>query len=238
MNEFRGFPSRMEFTSVPNVFFSSLLPEIDDIAELKVTLHVIAALYRKKGYPRHVGFGELLATPELVASLNTSDNSVEATLRDALGRAEQRGTLIRLEGQAGDTTEDVFVLNDDAGRKVVAKVEAGELELGGLKLPTSSPAETAERPDIFTIYEQNIGILTPMIADELRDAAERYPETWIHDAVKEAVVHNKRNIRYITRILETWSAEGRSDGTHQRHPQAADPDKYIKGKYGHMVRRR
>jgi hypothetical protein len=36
--------------------------------------------------------------------------------------------------------------------------------------------------------------------------------------------------------LENWLAEGRSDGTHQRDTQKTDPDKYLKGKYGHIVK--
>ncbi len=93
-----------------------------------------------------------------------------------------------------------------------------------------------EQPDIFTLYEENIGMLTPLIADELREAEKLYPENWIKDAIKEAVSLNKRNIRYIVRILEHWLAEGKGDGTHRRYSKT-DPDKYIKGKYGHMVQR-
>ena len=92
--------------------------------------------------------------------------------------------------------------------------------------------------DIFTLYEQNIGMLTPLIADELREAEKQYPETWIKDAIKEAVALNKRNWRYIARILEHWSTEGKDDGTHRGNlKKNTDPDKYIRGKYGHMVQR-
>jgi hypothetical protein len=76
-----------------------------------------------------------------------------------------------------------------------------------------------------------------MVAEELKDAEQRHPPEWLRDAIKEAALYNKRNIRYILKILENWAAEGKSDGTHQRHPQKTDPDKYIKGKYGHMVQR-
>jgi DnaD/phage-associated family protein len=80
-------------------------------------------------------------------------------------------------------------------------------------------------------------MLTPMIAEELREAEKLYPETWISDAIKEAVFRNKRNIRYIIKILERWSAEGKSDGTYRRDSaEKTGPDKYIKQKYGHMVR--
>ena len=37
----------------------------------------------------------------------------------------------------------------------------------------------AERPTVFVLYEQNIGMLTPMIADELRDAERHFPADWI-----------------------------------------------------------
>lgn len=51
MKQFSGFPAKMQFTPVPNSFFSTLLPQISDIAELKTTLHIFRALYHKRGYP-------------------------------------------------------------------------------------------------------------------------------------------------------------------------------------------
>ena len=45
---FAGFPDgRLRFTPVPDVFFSELLPLIDDLAELKVTLHCLWRLHRQ-----------------------------------------------------------------------------------------------------------------------------------------------------------------------------------------------
>ena len=95
-----------------------------------------------------------------------------------------------------------------------------------LKEPALIDAE--EPPDIFSLYEQNIGMLTPMIAEELRDALKVYPENWISDAIKEAVSNNKRKWSYISAILERWTAEGRDDGTYRGDSKKTDPDKYIK----------
>ncbi len=237
MKQFNGFPARTEFTPLPNAFFSALLPRIDDMAELKTTLHVLAALYRKKGYPRFVAYKELLGNDSLMHSLKGAAKSPDDTLRDALKMAADRGTFIHLVAETGDSSEDIYFLNDESGRQTVAKIESGALKLSGLKVVKQAGVEAEELPDIFTLYEQNIGILTPMIADELSDAEKLYPESWIKDAVKEAALHNKRNIRYILKILESWAVEGRSDGTYRRHPKKTDPDKYFKGKYGHMVRR-
>jgi DNA replication protein len=234
MKQFAGFPSgRVEFTPVPSAFFSAVLNDITDMAELKTTLHVMAVLYRKKGYPRFITFGELLKHIPLMESVGGSQES----LQEALQKAVARGTLLALTIEKDGASEDIYFLNDVAGRQAVARIDTGELALPGLKIAPPVPAPAEALPDIFTLYEENIGILTPLIADELRDAEKLYPPDWIRDAIKEAVLYNKRNIKYINKILENWSVEGRGDGTYQGNIEKTDPDKYIKGKYGHIVRR-
>ena len=79
-------------------------------------------------------------------------------------------------------------------------------------------------------------MLTPMIAEELKEAEKLYPASWIESAFKEAVTRNKRSWRYISRILERWASEGKEYGEPRRGLEA-DRDKYIKGRYGHVVRR-
>jgi DNA replication protein len=235
MKEFNGFPSnaRMEFTPIPNVFFSDLLAGINDMNELKTALHVMAVLYRKKGYPRYVSFSELMENASLMQALHGSEES----LREALKKAVATGTLLSLTVAGDSADENVYFLNDDTGRQALAKIDSGELKLPGWKAAARVSVQAEALPDIFTLYEQNIGMLTPMIADELRDAEKLYPPDWIRDAIKEAVLHNKRNIKYINKILENWSSKGRGDGTHQRHIKKADPNKFISGKYGRIVHR-
>jgi len=236
MEQFKGFPARMDFTSIPNLFFSSLLPQIDDMAELKTTLNIMATLYRKRGYPRFVTYNELLGKASLMNSLKGMAKSPDEVLRGALEMAARRGTIIHLALDRDGVPEDIYFLNTESDRQIAVKVQNGELKLSGLKAKKQTYVETEEQPDIFTLYEQNIGMLTPMIAEELREAEKLYPEAWLRDAIKEAVALNKRNIRYIVRILERWSAEGKFDGTYRRYSKT-DPDKYIKGRYGHIVRR-
>jgi DNA replication protein len=235
MKDFSGFPARMEFTAIPNVFFSGLLPEIDDMAELKTTLYVIALLYRKKGYPRYVSRAELLGDTVLMNGLRGGEGNREEALRRGLESAVGRGTLLTLRFDRDGAAEDMYFLNDKAGREAVAKIESGELKLAEGRVAARTPVAAEEPPDIFTLYEQNIGLLTPMIADELRDAESHYTRKWVSEAIKEAVLSNKRSINFIKWILEKWSVEGKVDGTHQRDFKTTDPDKYIKGKYGHMV---
>jgi DnaD/phage-associated family protein len=236
MKQFSGFPARMEFTSIPNLFFSAVLPQIEDMAELKTTLYIMALLYRKRGYPRFVTFREISGGASLMSGFSGTAESPEDLLRKALKMAVERGTLIHLAMDRNGTPEDVYLLNTEADRQAVAKIQSGEIKLAGLKGAELPYVETEEQPDIFALYEENIGMLTPMIADELRDAEKQYSQEWIRDAVREAVNQNKRKWSYISAILQHWSAEGRSDGAYQRDIKK-DPDKYIRGKYGHMVRR-
>jgi len=237
MKEFAGFPAKMKFTAVPDFFFSRLLPQISDIAELKTTLHIFQTLYHKRGYPRFTTYKELLGNKSLINSFKGAARPPDEVLHHALEMAAKRGTILHVALERDGTPEDIYFLNTESDRQIMAKIQNGELNLSGLKAKQPAYVDTEEPPDIFTLYEQNIGMLTPMIADELRDAEQLYPETWIREAIKEAVSLNKRNWRYIAKILERWSAEGKSHGTYRGDFKKTDPDKYIKGKYGHMVRR-
>ena len=236
MKQFNGFPAKMEFTPLPNLFFSALLPEISDIAELKTTLHIIAVLYRKRGYPRFVTYWELVGNASLMSSFKGSEKPSEEILRNALKMAVERGTVIHLALDKDGVDEDVYLLNTEASRQTVVKIQSGELKLSGLKASGRTYIKAEEQPDIFALYEQNIGMLTPMIAEELREAEKLYPENWIREAIREAVNQNIRKKSYILAILERWATEGKGDGTYKRDSKT-DPDKYIKGKYGHMVQR-
>ncbi len=238
MKHFNGFPARMQFTRIPNLFFSTILPQISDMAELKITLHIFEELYRKRGYPRFITYRELLANASLMASLKEAAQPPDEVLRKALEMAARRGTILHIALDRDGAVEDIYFLNTENDRQVIAKIRSGQFQLPGLKAGGQASVEVEEVPDIFSLYEENIGMLTPMIADELREAEKLYPADWIRDAIKEAVSLNKRNWRYIAKILENWSAEGRGSGAYKRDSaQKTGPDKYFKGKYGHMVRR-
>ena len=91
-----------------------------------------------------------------------------------------------------------------------------------------------QRPNIFVLYEQNIGPLTPLLAQELMDAEATYPTEWIQDAFREAVALNKRSWRYVQRILERWAAEGREDETSRRGDDR-DRRRFIEGAYADII---
>ena len=215
-NSFEGFSRRVRSVPVPSPMFGRLLEEIDDLAELKTTLRVMYLMQEKKGFPRFLTHGELLADRTLVNALATNGQPDHGRIEAAIEKAVARGTLVSAAAQGSG--ERLYMVNTEQNRLALIKVanleDAGDAGIG--LEPWEGPAK---RPNVFAMYEANIGLLTPMVADELREAEELYSEEWIEDAFREAVSQNKRSWRYISRILERWDTEGRHDGKPGRYPK-------------------
>jgi DnaD/phage-associated family protein len=213
---FAGFPAgRLAVVAVPDLLVSRLLAEIDALDELKATLVVFWYLQRhKKSGPKLVTWRELAAG---AAHLLGPGAAGVATLRSGLDRAVARGTLLRVRAEVRGDEEDLYLVNSAHGRRTLERLRRGELSLDHLVLdvvPAGRPS--AERPSVFALYEQNIGLLTPLVAEELAACIRRYPIEWVEDAIREAVAYNRRSWRYVTRILERWEHEGRSNEASRR----------------------
>jgi DnaD/phage-associated family protein len=77
--------------------------------------------------------------------------------------------------------------------------------------------------NIFQVYEAEIGILTPMIADGLTQAEKDYPFEWITEAIKEAAQNNKRNWKYVSAILKRWKEQGHKNDTRKSDNKIVTP---------------
>ncbi len=236
MKGFVGFPAgKVRFTPVPDLLFTELLSQIDNLPELKVTLHVVWLLHRKKGYPRYVLREELLRDSVLLKGLRVRGQSPEELVCEGLERAVARGTLLHLSAGSGEgETQDWYFLNSEEGRRAVEQARSGELKLGASS-PRDEPQVELERPNIFVLYEQNIGTLQPIIAQELQEAEQKYPADWIEEAFRIAVGQNARKWKYVQAILERWAAEGKDDGK-ARRDREEDRYRYIRGKYKDYIK--
>jgi DnaD/phage-associated family protein len=201
---------KTDFISLPDSFFTQAVPKIQDLAELKIVLYVAYLILRKQDHPHPDVIG--VTYKELKAeSCRLSAELDEETLRQALDSAVAHGILLHATLNINGVIEDAYSLTDDSRQP---------------------PAV-----NIFALYEQNIGIIQSTIVEELKEAEKLYPPQWIEEAFKEAAMLNKRSWKYIARILERWASEGKDSGEYKRDIKKDDPDKYIKGRYGHMVRR-
>ena len=204
MKVFSGFPAgKARSVSLPEPFFDDLLPLIDDLNELKVTLACLKILSTKAGALRWVTWSELAADRNLLRGLGDDG---EANLERGLQRAIARGSL--LKAQDSRSGEWLYFANTERGRAAVAALERGE---------TATTIEVeAGRPNIFRLYEQTIGALTPLIADELREAEKGYPAAWIEDAFREAARQNARSWAYVKKVLSSREHRGKRDETDRR----------------------
>ena len=213
MKPFAGFPAgKTRFTPIPDLFYTELLPAIDDLAELKLVLFMFWALNRQRGYPRYMTMAELEAERTLLASLPVEEGATPLdVLHRAAERAVERGILLRLTVASEERQTDYYFLNTAQGRQAVEQVRDGELILENTGYVREAYVEP-ERPRIVELYEQNIGLLQPLLAEELEEAERTYPADWIYDAFKIAAERNVRRWSYIRSILERWAREGKDDG--------------------------
>ena len=74
--------------------------------------------------------------------------------------------------------------------------------------PSLKIVEEVANPNIFTLYENNIGFISAMMADQLMDAEAEYPNDWFAPAIQEAVNNNARSWSYVKAILARWKRDG------------------------------
>lgn len=223
MTDPRGFPAGYKSTPVPNPLLSSLLEEIDDLDELKVTLRAIWFLHQRRLFPSSVQASDLLSDRTTAAMLHASGAELEGRVSKALEKAVARGTLLEVRGDASET---LYFLNSDA---VVRAIESSHPGWERVVPAETYPAQAdiGQRSSVFTDYEQNIGTLAPAISDILRDALETYPEQWIREAITIAARANARNWNYVAAVLRGWADEGRPDGKPGSDTDSARSDEYL-----------
>lgn len=244
---FGGFLTSEEPSlQIPRVFIAEVLPQIADVVELRVTLCLFDLLAEAGGYDSPLAEEMVFRHPALRASLKRlgSPKEPDESIGRGLELAVSRGTMLRFmateAGQrANERGQSWYLLNTprnrEALRRMVSGVVAPPPPLGRSDAP--APLIEPERPNVFRLYEQNIGLLTPIIADQLIEATERYPLDWIEEAFGEAVENNKRSWRYVHAILVRWATDGRrgADEEYRGRPQGTgtlDPEKYRRWRGG------
>jgi DnaD/phage-associated family protein len=218
MNKFKGFTDSETFTQLPDEFFHSLLKDIKDADELKVTLYFLWRAAHTDGL-----FWALTKMDFEVGTLGLSAEGIQSGLEKAV----KRGSLLKVRKEA----MVYFLLNSPRGRAAVQAVASGKWDPS-----KSQSALPLERPNVFRLYEENIGPLTPLIADTLKDAEGLYPAEWIAEAIELAVKNNKRNWKYCEAILKRWKEEG-THGQKTRQDSGKSSERYTKSKFEEYLER-
>ena len=237
MPDFKGFlEGKVHLTPVPSPFFTELLPHMNQLGEVKLTLYIFWRLDRMEGTFRFLRRADLLADAKFAESMGATPETAQPAIDQALEQAVKRGTLLQASLDDENAPQQIYFLNSPKGRAALRAIQSGNWRLGDTTQELA-PA-VIEPPNIFRLYEENIGPLTPMIADELSEAEQAYQPAWIEEAIRIAVENNKRNLRYIFAILERWRREGKHGKKEKLQDRPDSPEagrKYIEGEYSEFI---
>ncbi len=200
--------------AVPAAFFHDLLPRITSIEELQTSLTAFRVIGETGGLEAPIAETSLLRDPTLRHAMRIEGSPREPDRRIALGLdlAVARGTLLRISAASEHEETVWYYVNTNVNRSLLAAMARGAVAAPEVIWHgTKQPEITLELPNAFRLYEQNIGPLTPLLADQIGRAIEEYPADWIEEAIGEAVAYNRRSWRYISRILENWTTQGKQE---------------------------
>lgn len=208
---FKGFPRSVRYLPVPAPMFGPLLEQIKDASGFIITLRIIWMLQQKKGRLRYVSSEEVFGDKILSNALGSKE-----AIQNSINMVVKGGILLQIRRE---NASDAFMLNSESDREIAS-------DIGSIYQSNDQPADPWEientPPEIYSLYEQNIGILTPIMSEKLTEAEDKYPAEWIKEAVGIAVEQNRRSWAYVSRILERWDMEGRDesgDGKPPRYPK-------------------
>ncbi len=198
-----GFSTDIHSISIPRDFVSAcagLKPEA-----LLLLLHFFATAHS-------VG-DKLLSLPKrsLLESFSRWHGGKQEVLESSLKVLLEQGFLLSWE-EAGASH---LLPGTPAGRFFLQELTLEEKNLADGTM-TGKPGLEEKRPNIYQLYETHIGIITPMMAEQLKQDEKEFPAAWIEDALREAVHRNVRNWQYVRAILNAWKDRGR-DQKHEGH---------------------
>ncbi len=221
------------YTQVPNDFFE-MASEMGE-AELKVVLCIIRETF---GYHRE--------TCEL--SVRVLARKAGLTPRNAYNGAEkaiERGLIEKTVSQTNTTKWRAVVTGDTAlyplrqrtvflrkGKPLVKESKEKEI-----KNEDDEVLATVALRAISKAYESEIGLITAMIADELKEAATDYPLKWTLDAIHECAIQNKRGWKYVLSILKRWKAQGNQEDNKPQQGKQSNykPRDLVQERYGGIM---
>jgi len=226
---------------IPREFLTERIALIDDPTELHVTLAVFRLAADSGSNPPAVSEASIMRDPVLARTFHDDRKSSKLAqrIRRGLQYATARESIVQVVLSTNDHDERWYIPASDDHRAALA---AALRDPEAWHAPIEGALIVATAPSIFSLYEKNIGLLTPLLVDQIETAMELYPLEWIEDAVLEAVTYNKRNWRYVQRVLENWSVNGRGDAASRGNQHATNwggaPEPFDPAVYKQKQRRR
>jgi len=204
-------------------FLFDVVGKIEDIHQLKVLLFAIWLAQQSGDEANPLTLQDFYTYPEFMKQLGNEMQITRTNLLSALKKNVEAGFII------STSFEDI-----EKGKPFYLNTERGNIAKQWQNAPADFVPRGSPPSDIFILYEDNIGPLTPLIADALKDAEKEYSEEWVEEAIRIAVANNVRKWRYIQAILNSWKEEGRN-GRDKKYAEE-DYKQYTKGKYSKYIK--
>lgn len=201
-----GFNTDPHEVALPRDFVSACAGLASEA--ILLLIHFFSTAAQTTGSPAHIRQQELLNSFSKWHGGN--DDSLQKTLNTLI---ENHFLLLWQE------KESVYLIaGTPEGRFFLQELQLGEKDFSQPDKPITL---NDERPNIFKLYETHIGIITPMMAEQLKQDEIDFPADWIEDAIEEAVQRNARNWKYVRAVLLAWKDRGR-DKQDERHQSDID----------------
>lgn len=186
-----------------------------------------------------------VSVADLIKRGTDGEAAIRAGLKELKNAGHMKYTTSRKSGRITGWLIEVYEVPDgDFQQVVIQEVEKQDVENRTQVLKTLSSQENNKKneddpalAEISKAYQNEIAMLTPMIADELRDAVKTFPLKWILDAIHEAAVQNKRGWKYVLAILTRWKAQGNQEAMKPMSQKANTfkPRDLIQERYGGIM---
>lgn len=188
-----------------------LLPDLDEIAfRLRVDRDSL-----QKEVEQLIGLGILIDEDALCVK--------NFEKRQSANSSTERSRKFREREQSGQYRNDETATETEVQRSCNETLQSRDVDTDTEKIQKRYRKEPEQEPDfadddakntdqsdenIFDVYENEIGALTPLIADSLRLAKAEFPAHWIRESLRIAAKNNKRSWSYAEKILKRWQVEG------------------------------
>jgi DnaD/phage-associated family protein len=109
---------------------------------------------------------------------------------------------------------------------------------------TDTDTESPTTKNNYLYYEQEIGLITPTIADFIDLYEKELSPEYVHDAIYEAVKHSGRTMAYVKKVLDTWKKNGKKENPQRlntvnqepkREPHVLDNGDYERDDQGRVI---
>jgi DNA replication protein len=212
---FDGFnKTENTFIEIPESFISKFLPIANSIGEVKLILYFYWIQEKSGDKFNGLTIENLIADEILLTYFKINIKEPTKLITKALQDLISNLAMLKHSFEYNGISSDYYFINNDKGRLSAQSLLNGNWHPGNQSnFPIHLVMVT---PNIFKLYEENIGPITPILSESLEDAENEYPNEWISEAFKIAIENNVRKWKYIEAVLKRWKEEGKNERTNQK----------------------